>query len=159
MNELKEKYQALSEREQLLVIISAIVVIILLFYFVIWQPLSSGIAKESKIFEQKTEELSWVKSQAVKVTQLKSLAGSGGNFTGSLPQAVNLTSSKHKIDISRMQPQNEELQVYVDEVEFSSVLMWLQALEKMGVLIKQVDISEANEQGMVRIRRLQLGKV
>ena len=159
MNELQEKFKALTEREQLLVLISAVVVVIFLFYFVVWQPLQTGIAKQTSTLEKQTEMLDWVQSQAVKATQLRSLSGKKSSFKGSLPQAVNATSARHQIAISRMQPQSEELQVWVDEAEFNKVLAWLQSLEKMGILIKQVDISESNTPGIIRIRRLQLGKV
>lgn len=159
MNELKDKFKALTEREQLLVLISVVAVVVGLFYFVIWQPLQTGIAQQTTTLEKQTEMRDWVQRQAIKATQLRSLAGKKSGFNGSLPQAVNATSARHQIAISRMQPQSEELQVWVDEAEFNKVLAWLQALEKMGILIKQVDISESNTPGIIRIRRLQLGKV
>ena len=158
MNELKQKFQALSEREQVLVSIAAAVVVIGFFYFAIWQPLVNGIEREQSLLQRQSETLSWVQTQAVKATQLRSLTGGKSTFNGSLPQAVNLTSTRHDIAISRMQPQNDELQVWVDEASFNNVLAWLQALEKMGVQIQQVDITESGSQGMIKIRRLQLGK-
>lgn len=158
MNELKQKFQALTEREQILVLVSSVIVGFGLFYFALWQPLVNGIEREKKQVESQTETLTWVKGQSVKATQLRSLTGGKGQFSGSLPQAVNLTSSRHNITISRMQPQNDELQVWVDEANFNNVLAWLQAMEKMGVLIQQVDITESGTPGMIKVRRLQLGK-
>jgi general secretion pathway protein M len=159
MNELKARFNALTDREQILVIISAVVVLIGVFYFAIWKPLNSGIDREQKLLSNQATLLTWVKSQSARAAQLRQSSGVKP-FTGSLPQAVNRTTSRHGIAISRMQPQGEEeLQVWVDEAEFNSVLAWLQALENMGVLIKQVDIAEADQGGIVRIRRLQLGKL
>lgn len=159
MNELKAKFQALTEREQLLVLVSAVVVVIGIFYFAIWMPLVNGIDRESRLADRQTETLAWVEKQSQRAKLLRSASGAKGGFSGSLPQAVNATSSRHKIEISRMQPQNDELQVWVDEAEFNNVLAWLRALEEMGVLIKQVDIAESDKAGMIKIRRLQLGKV
>ena len=43
-----------------------------------------------------------------------------------------------------MQPQGDELQVWVDQAPFNSVLEWLKAMENMGVIILQADIAEAD---------------
>jgi general secretion pathway protein M len=158
MNELKQKFQALTEREQILVLVSAVIVGLMLFYFALWQPLVNGIDREKALLERQTETLVWVEGQALKAAQLRAFTAGKGQFSGSLPQAVNLTSSRHSITISRMQPQNDELQVWVDEANFNNVLAWLQAMEKMGVLIQQVDITESGAPGMIKVRRLQLGK-
>jgi general secretion pathway protein M len=57
-----------------------------------------------------------------------------------------------------MQPQDEELQVWIDSVPFNTLMLWLSALEQRGVIILQSDLSETNEDGFVQVRRLQLGK-
>jgi general secretion pathway protein M len=57
-----------------------------------------------------------------------------------------------------MQPQGDELQVWVDQAAFNNVLEWLKAMESMGVVILQADIAEADAAGHIKIRRLQLGK-
>ena len=158
MNELKARFSALTAREQILVIISGIVVLIGLFYFAIWQPLAQGIEREQRLLSNQTTLLTWVKSQSARAAQLRQ-SSRIKPFTGSLPQAVNRTTSRYDIAISRMQPQGDELQVWVDEAEFNDVLAWLESLEKLGVLIKQADIAEADQDGIVRVRRLQLGKL
>jgi general secretion pathway protein M len=63
-----------------------------------------------------------------------------------------------KIAISRMQPQGDELQVWIDQAPFNDVLSWLQSLEKTGVSILDIDIAESDMPGQVKIRRLKLGK-
>ncbi|MBU3020353.1 type II secretion system protein GspM [Aestuariibacter sp. A3R04] len=154
---LKEKYYTLSEREQRLVLITAAVVAIAIFYWGIWQPLTSGVEKEQAHNDAQQSLLLWVQEQGSRAQQLRR-SGNIQTFSGSLPQAVNNTSARHNIAIARMQPQNEELQVTVDEAPFNDVLNWLKTMEEMGIRIIQLDIAESNEPGMVRIRRLQLGK-
>ena len=63
-----------------------------------------------------------------------------------------------KIAISRMQPQGEELQVWIDQAPFNDVLGWLQSLEKTGVSVLDIDIAESTLPGQVKIRRLKLGR-
>ena len=57
-----------------------------------------------------------------------------------------------------MQPQDDELQVWIDQAPFNDVLEWLKTLEGMGIVIIQADIAEADDPGYIKVRRLQLGK-
>jgi len=158
MNELKSRYAALSEREQKLVALSGIVILIALFYFIVWQPLSSAIEREQAALKSQQSLLTWVTSRSQRAQLLRASGSSTAVFNGSLPQAVNTTTNRHNIAITRMQPQGDDLQVWIDEAAFNDLLSWLQALERMGVLIKQVDITDADKSGHIQVRRLQLGK-
>ncbi|MCU7553510.1 type II secretion system protein M [Alteromonas sp. ASW11-19] len=158
MNPILEKYRSLTDREQHLVLLSGVFVIIALFYWLIWAPLNNGLEQQRALLENQQELLVWVNDSASRAKQLRR-AGTGNKaFTGSLPQAVNRTTTRHNIAISRMQPQGDELQVWVDQAPFNDVLAWLQAMENMGIVILQADIAEADVAGHIKIRRLQLGK-
>ena len=159
MNELISKFKALTDREQLLVIIASVVIVVGVFYFTVWSPLNSNIERQRALISDQQELFTWVQQSANRALQLRqSTQGAGQNFNGSLPQAVNQTTARFKIAISRMQPQGQELQVWVDQAPFDSVIDWLNALEKMGIVILQVDVTEAEAPGQIKIRRLQLGK-
>lgn len=158
MNRIKQKFNQLTEREQRLVLISMIVVVVGIFYWLIWAPLNHSISTNSKAVAQQQTLLAWVQKSANRAVQLRAAQGITANFTGSLPQAVNQTAAQESIAISRMQPQGEELQVWVDQAPFNDVLSWLQGLEKLGIKILDLDISEADVPGHIKIRRLKLGK-
>ncbi|MDO6566876.1 type II secretion system protein M [Alteromonas sp. 1_MG-2023] len=158
MNALISKFKALTEREQILVMISAVVVVIGLFYFLVWSPLNASLHQQKQLLDNQQSLLVWVKDSAVRAQQLRRSSNTTAPFRGSLPQAVNRTTSRHSIDISRMQPQDDELQVWIDEAPFNDVLEWLKTLEGMGIVIIQADIAEADNPGYIKVRRLQLGK-
>jgi general secretion pathway protein M len=158
VNKLIQTFHQLSEREQRLVMISAAVVVVGIFYWLIWSPLNQSLETDRKAVTAQQELLVWVQKNANRAAQLRGSAGKSAVFSGSLPQIVNQTAARLKIAISRMQPQGEELQVWVDQAPFNDVLSWLQALEKVGVVIKDIDIADADSPGMVKIRRLKLGK-
>lgn len=158
MNALTEKFKGLTEREQRLVLVSAVVVIIAIFYFAIWSPLNQSLAQQQQLRENQQALLVWVQESAARAKQLRRTSSTSGSLSGSLPQAVNRTTARHDIEISRMQPQGDELQVWVDQAPFNNVLAWLKTMESMGVVILQADIAEADAAGYVKIRRLQLGK-
>lgn len=159
MEELKQKFHQLSEREQWLVGVSAVVVIIGMFYWLLWSPLNKAIESDRLAVSNQQALLSWVQKNANRAIQLRASASNGSRFNGSLPQAVNQTAAVQKIAITRMQPQGEELQVWVDQAPFNDVLSWLTAMQKMGISILDVDLAEADQPGLIKIRRLQLGKI
>ena len=151
-------YLQLNSREQRLVIISAILVLIAIFYWSIWSPLNTSLERGKIAVKNQTELLYWVQKNANKAVQMRSSAGKNASFSGSLPQAVNQSATRMNIAISRMQPQGEELQVWIDQAPFNDILSWLQSLEKTGVSIVDIDIAESDLPGQVKIRRLKLGK-
>lgn len=159
MEELKQKFHQLSEREQWLVTVSAVVVIIGIFYWLVWSPLNKAIETDRLAVSNQQILLSWVQKNANRAIQLRASASNASRFSGSLPQAVNQTAAQLKIAITRMQPQGEELQVWVDQAPFNDVLSWLTAMQKMGISILDVDLAEADQPGLIKIRRLQLGKI
>ncbi len=158
MDKLKQKFHQLSEREQRLMLISAVAIAIGAFYWLVWAPLNTSLAQERIALENQQSLLSWVEKNANKVIQLRGSGKASASFNGSLPQAVNRSADKLGIAISRMQPQAEELQVWVDQAPFNDVLAWLQELEDQGIVILDLDVAEADVPGYVKIRRLQLGK-
>ncbi|WP_100658552.1 type II secretion system protein GspM [Alteromonas flava] len=158
MQSLIQRFKALTEREQWIVLVAIVVSIVGLFYLLIWAPLNNAITQSQVQIERQQELLSWVQASSQRAIQLRRSNGGQRNFTGSLPQAVNQTTSRLNIVISRMQPQGDELQVWVDEAPFDAVVDWIHALENMGIAVLQVDVTEAGSPGQIKIRRLQLGK-
>ncbi len=158
MDKLVSTFKQLNPRERLLVSVSAVLVIIALFYWLVWSPLDTAIERGEKNLANQQALLSWVQKNANRAIQLRGSAGSNRSFSGSLPQAVNQSASRMRIKISRMQPQGDELQVWVDQAPFNDVLSWLQSLEKSGVIIMDIDLAETGDPGLVKIRRLKLGK-
>lgn len=158
MNQLLEKFHALNEREKKLVVIAGIVIIVSLFYFAIWSPIQQSIKTNKASVESQTKLLAWVEQNAAKAIQLKRSSGKSGGFAGSLPQAVNQTAARFNIDITRMQPQKDDIQVWVDKAVFNDVLAWLQQLEQMGINVAEADIAESDDVGMIKVRRLRLSK-
>lgn len=158
MEQLLEKFRSLSERERNLVLIAGVTITVFLFYFIIWAPMQQSIQTNTASVASQGKLLDWVEQNANRAIQLKQSSGSSGGFSGSLPQAVNQTAAQFKIEITRMQPQNDEIQVWIDRAAFNDVLNWLQRIEKMGINIAEADLAESDEPGMIKVRRLRLTK-
>lgn len=154
---MKAWWQQLNVREQKLVIVMSALVSIFILYSLIWQPLNEGIADKKLKIERQQALLTWVEENTQRYQQAKR---SGGRSSGeSLSSIINRTSRLDKINITRMQPQGDDLQVWIDEISFNALLSWLEKLaSREGLQVKSIDLSKAEQQGVVRVRRLQLGK-
>lgn len=157
MDNIKTWFNSLSQRERKLVFAASIVAIIGIFYFAIWSPLHNAIALQKESVQKDSELLVWTQEQANRATFLRQSSNSN-SFTGSLTQLVNQTTRSARIPVSRLQPQGDDLLVYIDEVEFNQYINWLANLEQRGVVIVVSDVSETDAQGFIQVRRLQLGK-
>lgn len=157
MNTIREKFRSLSEREQKMVLAAGVMVVVALFYFAIWAPLSHSVAQAQLRQQSQQELLSWVQEKAARAAQLRGSGASSARFTGSLAQAVSQAAAQQGIPVSRMQPANDELQVWIEEAPFNAVVSFLHQLEQRGISVLQLDITEASAPGLVKIRRLQLG--
>lgn len=153
---MKEKWQNLNAREQKLVIGMAAAVICFLFYSTIWQPLNDGIAKAEKKIGRQTELLAWVKEKTAIAKQSRSNNRASG---GSISSIVSRTAKRNNVVITRIQPTGDDIQVWIDQVVFSHFLQWLnQLVISEGLHVKAVDLSDTEQAGVVKVRRLQLGK-
>lgn len=158
MEELKKRYAQLNEREQKMLLLGGAFLIIAIVYFLVYAPLQTSVTQGRTAVVKQQELLTWVSQNANKAIQLKQSSGNKSNFQGSLTQAVNQTANRFKVQVTRMQPNGDELQVTVDSVVFNDMLSWLQAIENMGITILEADFAETSTAGTVKVRRLKLAK-
>lgn len=153
---MKEKWQNLNNREQQLVIVMSIAVVCFLFVNLIWQPLNDNIAKAEKKLARQQELLVWVDE---KTSLVKAAKGKSTSRGGSLSSIVNRTAKANKVNITRIQPQGENIQIWIDEVVFINLLQWLnQLVISEGLSVTAIDLSGTDTPGVTKVRRLQLGK-
>lgn len=155
---MKERWLQLNIREQRLVIAMASVIIFFLLYSAIWAPLNDNIEAATKKVDRQQQLLTWVQQSTATYKQAAGSSASN-NRNKSLSSLVNKTAGQSKIAIARMQPQGDNIQVWIDEVPFNLLLNWLERLAtKEGIRVKAIDITHAQQAGVVKVRRLQLGR-
>ena len=154
---MMERWQQLNLREQRLVLAMAALLGIFMLVNFVWQPLNSNLAKTEKKLARQQQLLTWVKDNTARYQTAKR----NGNFSssGSLSSIVNRSARNEGISVTRLQPQGNDLQVWIDEVPFTQLLQWLEQLsDNNGLVVKTIDLTTTNKSGVVRVRRLQLGK-
>ena len=155
---MKERWLQLDLREQRLVIAMGAVVLFFILYSAIWAPLNNNIEAAYKKNERQQKLLTWV-NEGTQRYKMAVGSSQSNNRNSSLSSLVNQTAGRNQISIARMQPQGDDLQVWIDEVSFNQLLTWLEQLAvKEGISVKAIDISNAQQAGVVKVRRLQLGR-
>ncbi|MDP7591413.1 MAG: type II secretion system protein M [Litorilituus sp.] len=151
-------WEQLNSREQRLVQVMGTAIAIFLLYSVVWQPLNTKLIAAEKTLSNRQTLLTWVDENTARYQNIRS-NNQGKKTTGSLSSIVNRSATQHQLTISRMQPQGNNLQVWLDSTPFTQLLYWLEHLANdEGLQVQAIDLAKGDKPGEVRVRRLQLIK-
>jgi general secretion pathway protein M len=154
---VKSWWESLNEREHTLVMGGGSAVLVVLFFLLVWLPLASSVDDTRALVAKQQTLNSWATGaiKQIKAASGSQIVGSGG----SLSQTVNQSSRHFNINITRMNPKDNELQLWLDDVVFNDLMKWLAHLEQsQGLLIHGIDVNESSEPGIVNVRRLIIEK-
>ncbi len=158
LSSIKVWWRGLNIREQRLVLAMGSVISVFLLYSLIWQPLNENLAKTEKTLTSRQALLAWVTENTARYQNVQSTGGSKKS-SGSLSSIINRTANQQQLTITRMQPQGENLQVWLDSAPFTQLLFWLEHLaNNENLQVQAIDLAQGEKQGEVRVRRLQLGR-
>jgi general secretion pathway protein M len=151
-------WKSLSEREQQLSSISAVSLLLAIIYWGAWKPLSDQLQASQQELSSAQQTLSWVQDKATLLVQagVGKQESKGENL--SLAQLVNQSAREHGINFSRIVNKKEEIEVWINDVEFTRFVGWLTDLNNnYAVSVLNTDFSKMDQQGHIRINRLLLG--
>lgn len=149
--QLVQWWHSLQQREQRLVLVAAAVMLLGLFYWALWQPLHQAKTQQQQQLDNAVQQLNQLQSLLPQLTASTEVSRSGG----SVAQIISNSARSNGIQVSRMQPQNEQLTLVLEDVSFEALLTWLHALQyQHGVKLVSLDLATADKAGMVRVRRM-----
>lgn len=158
MDNLRTWWQGLAAREQQIAVFGGVFLVIGLFYWGIWTPIANAEADALRSLTAQQQTLTYVKQTANKIAGLKQ-RGAKPTVSGSLSSVANQTAGNYGLVITRMQPQGEKIQVWMDDVPFDALLNYLSDLvQQKGLSLESVDLAEADAPGYVKVRRIQLAQ-
>jgi general secretion pathway protein M len=158
LSSIKAWWQGLNIREQRLVLVMGSMISLFLFYSLLWQPLNEHLDKTEKTLASRQALLTWVTENTIRYQQVKSTGG-GKKSSGSLSSIINRTANQQQLMITRMRPQGDNVQVWLDSAPFTQLLFWFEYLANNEDLqVQAIDLAQGDKQGEVRVRRLQLGR-
>ncbi|PKG40072.1 type II secretion system protein M [Psychromonas sp. Urea-02u-13] len=155
MEQFKEWWESITQREQQLAIASAVVIGIATLYWGIWTPLTDQLAESKKQLTRAETTLSWTQEKATLLLQAG--AGKPQARRGNLTQILNSSARKSGITFSRIVNKNDKIEVWITNVEFESFLKWLTTLSNQyGVSVLNADLAKTNQKGYIKVNRLLL---
>ena len=158
LSSIKSWWQGLNLREQRLLLFTSSAFSVFLLYSVVWLPLNEHLAQTEQKLANRQALLAWVTDNTARYQKVKSSDG-GKQTSGSLSGIINRTANQYQLTITRMQPQVDSVQVWLDSASFTSLLFWFEHLANNESLqVQAIDIAQSDTQGEVRVRRLQLGR-
>ncbi|WKE65923.1 type II secretion system protein M [Gallaecimonas kandeliae] len=152
---IKDYWNNLAPRDRQVLTWAAPFMALGLFYFALWQPLSHAEEAARQRLHSRQADLAYLHKQGSAI-----LAAKGGKLasgSGSLTDRVTRSANQLSIRISRLQPGSGNINVWVDEVPFEKLSLWLTQLQlKEGLTVGQADFASTGTPGMVKVRRLEL---
>ena len=153
-------WKGLSAREQRLVLGGGSALLLAILYWGIWQPLAASAQTTETRLQAERQLLTWVSTKADEIVSLRGTSGSTGAVSGKgLNQVINETTGRYRIEVIRMQPRSDAVQVWVKPLPFNTLINWLAFLrDEHGIDAQFLDVSKTDQAGMVEVNRLQLGR-
>lgn len=150
--QITQWWQNLAQREQRLVVVCIPILLLGIFYWLIWQPLHQAQQRNHMALQQLEQQ--WRSLQQAKPL-LQQTAGPIERSGGSLAQIISTSSRNYNIRVSRMQPQNDQLQLVLEDVAYEQIIPWLHQLHyQNGVRLLHIDLAATDNSGIVRVRRM-----
>ncbi|RUO37420.1 hypothetical protein CWE13_05530 [Aliidiomarina shirensis] len=151
-----QRWQRLQPREQKMLQVMVVVIALAILWFGIWQPLQAREMRAEAALANEYNTKRYVETQIAQVLQARGnqQQGPGAVNTAQLSGVVTTLANELELDVARMQPQNESLLLVFNEADFNRLIQFLARLSERQVIIEAIDISETNEAGVVRVRRL-----
>ncbi|UYA61283.1 type II secretion system protein M [Pectobacterium colocasium] len=158
MNELRQRWQAMSQRERQLMVVCAAVLLLCLVYYAIFQPWQLREEQWERTISREQQTVNWMQKQASSIPQGNQSQGENSQRDVSLPILISQSTKRYGLTVVRLQPQGNQASVTLAQSDFTSLLRWLGELEqKNGVKVLSLDVNAVEQSpGMVDVTRLML---
>lgn len=149
-------WSTISTREQRLLVSAIVFVVAAVMYWGVAQPLVTRAENAQTKLASEQQLLQWVTNRADTIVELRQRSGAPSS-SKAINQVVSESVKRYNIELIRMQPRDEMLQIWIKPVPFNQFITWIQYLkEQQGIAVEFMDISASDKQGMIDVKRLQL---
>ena len=159
MEQVKQWFGSLSQRERQMVL-SAFAVVVLFFIYQLWSTFTSHIDDLQHRVDNQQNIQSWMRQAANEVKQLRGAGVAGTRPKGKqlLLGLIDRSAKQNKLGTSlqKVQPEGEQgVRVWLEKAAFDNIIIWLDNLQyKHGLVITDISIDSQDVTGMVNARVL-----
>lgn len=149
-------WRSVTPREQRMVLAMGALTVLAIAYWGIWQPLHERAAAAKARVQTEKQLLNWVSDNANDIMTLRANGGAEIS-TQPLNQVITNSAREFNIELIRVQPRGDILQVWIQPLPFAQLVAWIAYLqERQGVSVDAMDIDRGKVNGVVDVKRLQL---
>ncbi len=153
---LQSWWQSISQREKRMVVVCSVFALVAVVFWGVLQPMSEKSTQAKNRVLSEKQLVKWVTDNADKIVALRQ---QGGVVRTSEPlnQLITASTRRFNIELVRLQPRGEMMQVWIQPLPFTKLVDWVAYLkETKGVDVEFMDVKRGQKPGVVEVQRLQL---
>ncbi|GLP95916.1 type II secretion system protein GspM [Paraferrimonas sedimenticola] len=156
---MQEWWENLNQRERQIVAIAGALTLVAIFYWAIWSPIADARDEAQNRYKAQLRTLAHVQQVGDRIASLRASGAGTQSSSGSLQSIVSRSAQNYKLNVTRYNPSNNKLQLSMEDAPFENIVNWLVLLvNQHGVQIENIEVTETDVPGVVRVRRLSLAK-
>ena len=157
LQQIKQWFNSLPSKEQMMVSGTAALIVITLFYLVIWEPIHVSLNAEQQKQQSQKEVLMWMQNAAVEVKDLRSSGGvtiRDKNKPATLVIEQTIKNSGLKSFIKKIESSGKNgARVTLKDAPFNQIIVWLNTLAKHNAIqVVSANIERADKTGKANAR-------
>ncbi len=158
LEEIRNWYHGLQQRERQLVLATSALIVLTLLYLIIWEPIFNGLSDQSQKYQTQLDILEWMQDAAVEVRALKATGvtkrRANSNQPASLLVEQSATTAGLKPYLTKLESTSDKgVRVTMDTASFDQMLLWLNTLQtQYGITVSSANLDRDDKPGAVNIR-------
>lgn len=155
---MKEWFENLQPREQLIILVGAVICVIVLLWAIIWNPITTKTTALRESVSDQRELLTWMQDSSARIQALEgsNTGGAPVNTSVTLINAVESTSKRNGLRnaITNMKPDGDsKINLDIKGAKFDDMIVWQGQLTKQyGIRAEQFSAKATDQPGLVDAR-------
>ena len=142
---VKNRWEALEDREKLSLKVMLVALLLAIAYFGIWSPAYKFMADAQRSVEDRRELLALVMSSRQALARSGASSNSAPEMNSQqLVSSVTNMARTQQLSLKRFEPSGEnKIKVWVEDVSFDNLVAWLSKLDKaIKVSVEQISVDD-----------------
>lgn len=148
-------WQGLQPRERLSLLGGGLLIAALLAWQFVWLPLQSQLQQARTQVQAQQQLVVWMRQAVAQLKTTDSTASPpSDNSNRSLLSLVDQSARGAGLSqaLKKIQPEGDEVRVWLDQLDFDKAMQWLGELQRQGVKVSNLNAERAQAPGQVQMR-------
>lgn len=153
---MREWFESLEMREQLIVGAGTVVVALMLLWLMVWDPMARRSSQLDQSIAEHRELVAYLRNVTAEARALSAQRPAAGNRNRSLLSTVDSSSKQAGLGahIKRIQPEGQtSVRLWIEDAPFEELARWLAQLEtRNGITLDNGSLDQDERAGTVKAR-------